>query len=171
MDVYLQHLEKKHKKKFLQSTRLSQAFHHPWIYPPVNDQEFLAYLRRYESPDQLSFLVFSQEDLLVGVLNFNDIVRGGYQSCSMAYYMMQGFQQKGYMKKAAIQGLRYVFSVEGLNRVEANIQPLNHASIAFVRSLAFCKEGFSKKFLKIADNWCDHERWALLAENFQYQNL
>src|SRR6266705_4812957 len=28
-------------------------------------------------------------------------------------------------------------------------------------------EGYSKRYLKIAGRWRDHERWALLAEDFQ----
>ncbi len=37
-------------------------------------------------------------------------------------------------------------------------------SITLVKRLGFKKEGFSPRYLKISDVWCDHERWALLAD-------
>ena len=44
-----------------------------------------------------------------------------------------------------------------LNRLEANIQPDNAASIGLV------KEGYSARYLKLGGRWRDHERWAILS--------
>jgi ribosomal-protein-alanine N-acetyltransferase len=59
-----------------------------------------------------------------------------------------------------------VFGDLGLHRVEANIQPGNTRSIGLVQRLGFEKEGFSRRYLKVGGEWRDHERWALLAEDF-----
>jgi ribosomal-protein-alanine N-acetyltransferase len=61
--------------------------------------------------------------------------------------------------------LRRAFGQLGLHRVEANIQPGNTALRALVRRLGFRREGFSRRYLKIAGRWRDHERWALLRED------
>ena len=62
--------------------------------------------------------------------------------------------------------LRYAFKQLKLHRIEANIQPHNSASIAVVRKYGFTKEGFSPKYLKISGRWRDHERWAIIKENW-----
>jgi len=63
--------------------------------------------------------------------------------------------------------LDYSFTTLGLNRLEANIQPENIASRRLVQKLGFRKEGFSPKYLQIGGKWCDHERWAILAEEIE----
>ncbi len=59
------------------------------------------------------------------------------------------------------------FGELGLHRLEANIQPDNAASIALVRKPGFRLEGYSPRYLKIAGRWRDHERWAILAEEWR----
>jgi ribosomal-protein-alanine N-acetyltransferase len=63
--------------------------------------------------------------------------------------------------------LRHAFGKLKLHRLEANIQPGNAASIALVRRAGFVREGFSRKYLKIGGKWRDHERWAIIAEDWQ----
>jgi ribosomal-protein-alanine N-acetyltransferase len=63
--------------------------------------------------------------------------------------------------------LAHAFGDLGLHRVEANIQPANKRSIAFVRSLGFRHEGLARRYLKIGGRWCDHEHWALLKEEWR----
>jgi hypothetical protein len=57
-----------------------------------------------------------------------------------------------------------------LHRLEANIQPGNVASIALVKGAGFTKEGYSRRYLKISGRWRDHERWAVIAEDWRASN-
>ena len=62
--------------------------------------------------------------------------------------------------------LRHAFDTLRLHRLEANIQPSNQASIALVRRAGFTREGFSRRYPKINGRWRDHERWAILREDW-----
>jgi ribosomal-protein-alanine N-acetyltransferase len=68
------------------------------------------------------------------------------------------------MKEGMLQVIRHAFDKLGLHRLEANIQPGNLASIGLAQATGFQYEGFSPRFLKIRGEWCDHERWAVLAD-------
>ena len=63
--------------------------------------------------------------------------------------------------------VKFAFEKLNLHRIEANIQPGNLASIAVVRKNGFVREGFSKEYLKIDGKWRDHERWAIVNQNWK----
>jgi RimJ/RimL family protein N-acetyltransferase len=65
------------------------------------------------------------------------------------------------------RALRRGFGELGLHRVEANIQSDNVPSKRLVERLGFRCEGFSPRHLEVGGRWRDHERWALLAEEFR----
>jgi ribosomal-protein-alanine N-acetyltransferase len=63
--------------------------------------------------------------------------------------------------------LQYAFGHLKLHRIEANIQPENVASLKLVKRVGFVLEGYSRRYLKISGRWRDHERWAILAEDWK----
>ena len=107
------------------------------------------------------------DDALVGAINLNEIVRGNFQSAYLGYYIGAAYAGQGYMTEALQATLRTAFREVGLHRVEANIQPANAASIALAARAGFRCEGYSPRYLKVGGRWRDHERWALLAEEWQ----
>jgi ribosomal-protein-alanine N-acetyltransferase len=73
------------------------------------------------------------------------------------------------MREAIQLVLREAFVELRLHRLEANIQPGNQASLALAKGAGFKREGFSPRYLKISGRWRDHERWALLADDWRNQ--
>ena len=152
---------------YLAMTQSSKAYHRPWVFPATDMRRYRLYLERINSGRSLGFFVGrNEDDRLVGVVNINDIIMGGFRSGSLGYYADMELAGKGYMADGLALVLDHAFTVLDLNRLEANVQPANAASIALIRKVGFRKEGFSPKFLQIDDIWRDHERWAILSEEW-----
>ena len=109
----------------------------------------------------------SEDDAILGAIEISQIVRGAFQSAYLGYHIDAAWSRHGYMTEALGLALTYGFRTLGLHRLEANIQPSNVASIALVRRLGFAREGHSPQYLKIGGRWRDHERWAILAEQWR----
>lgn len=150
---------------FLEAMQASHSFHALWVNAPLTSTEFHQYLSRFQQANQSSFLLF-KDNQLVGVFNISEIVRAAFQSAYLGFYAVSAQAGKGYMSAGLKLILEKAFTDLSLHRLEANIQPQNRASINLVRSNGFRKEGFSPRFLKINDVWCDHERWALTVEEW-----
>jgi [ribosomal protein S5]-alanine N-acetyltransferase len=153
---------------FLAAVRCSRALHGSWITPKAKTQkEFANYLKRFSSGHHHGFLVIHRHSGdIVGVININDVIRGAFQSASLGYYAFAPYAGQGLMHEGMLLVLKYAFEKLKLHRLEANIQPANLASIALVRKCGFVREGVSRRMLKVRGRWKDHERWALLSENF-----
>ena len=156
-----------HKPNFMEFVRRNKKYHEPWVFVSDTPQYFDQYLDRLKKGGTTGFFVFDNEsDNLVGVINLNSIRLEPFSSASLGYYADEKQSGKGYMKEAITLVLRHAFKKIGLNRIEANIQPGNTASVSLIKSLGFTKEGFSKKYLLIGSEYQDHERWAFLAEDY-----
>jgi len=113
------------------------------------------------------FLICRLDDqAILGTLNFGQIFRKSFQNAYVGYQLFAGYTGHGYMTEAVAAGLRFAFADLGLHRIEANVQPSNKPSIGVLQRNGFTKEGFSRRYLKINGRWCDHERWAILKEDW-----
>lgn len=154
-------------QEFVAMTQANESYHRPWVYPPTDLRRYRAYLDRVTAGRTCGFLVaLNEDDRLIGVININDIIGGGFKSGSLGYYVDMSVAGNGYMAEALALVLDQAFTVLGLHRLESNVQPANAASLALIRKLGFRKEGFSPKFLQIDGIWRDHERWAILDEEW-----
>ncbi len=104
---------------------------------------------------------------LIGVVNIDSMIRGAFQSGYLGYYGFVPHVGRGLMREGLSQVIGRAFRQLELHRLEANIQPENKGSIDLVRGLGFRLEGFSPKYLKVCGRWRDHERWAILAEEWK----
>lgn len=158
--VYIRAVSDQDRSEFLKLMRISQHIHHPWIAPPVTDAAFSSYLARARRQDHVGLLICNKHDnAITGVININNIVRGSFLSASLGYYVGAPYAGQGLMREGLELVKGHAFYTLGLHRLEANIQPENHRSIALVRQCGFEQEGVSPSFLYINGQWRDHERW------------
>lgn len=144
----------------------SRDYHAPWAYPFTDRDGFDVWFGNVVTGPNVGLVARSEEGRgIVGVVNLNQIVWGAFRSAYLGYYGMAAFAGQGYMAAAVRLAVAHAFDTLGLHRLEANIQPANTASVALVQRLGFRREGFSPRYLRIGGVWCDHERWALLADD------
>lgn len=160
--VSLRHLAGRDQDEFLGLVRASTQLHHPWMTLPSTPEQFEAYLARYAEPGEESVLVCVRgSGAIAGVVNINSIIRGRFQSGSIAYAAFVPTAGQGYLTEGLTLVVRYAFEQLRLHRLEAQIQPGNHASLRLIRRVGFRHEGYSPELLYIDGAWRDHERWAI----------
>ena len=156
------------REEFVSLMRASRSFHRPWATAPTDEDRFAAYLADSRRADFEAMLVCRQQDLaIVGFFNLSQIVRRSFHSAYLGYAVGKPHAGHGYMREGIELVLRHAFATLRLHRIEANIQPENHASIALAEGAGFHREGFSPRYLKIGGRWRDHERWAILADDWR----
>jgi ribosomal-protein-alanine N-acetyltransferase len=166
--VYLRAPQRSDEREFTALMRASRSFHRPWASAPTDSERFLAYISDSQRIDFEAFLVCrSSDDAILGFFNLSQIARGSLQSAYLGYAAGKPYAGEGYMREGIELVLQVAFLELRLHRLEANIQPGNKASIALAQGAGFRREGFSPRYLKISGRWRDHERWALLADDWR----
>ena len=165
--TYLRHARSGDADEFTTLMRASRGLHRPWSFPPTRKEEFAALVERAKSDDfELLLLCRRGDGRILGFFNLSQIFRGTFLNAYLGYAIGEEHAGEGYMTEGVDLVLRHAFGALGLHRVEANIQPGNERSIALAKRAGFRLEGFSPRYLKIDGQWRDHERWAILAEDW-----
>lgn len=166
--VYLRAPDASDQDEFLTRIADSRALHHPFVQPPNTAKLYANYVARCGQPDFVGlFCCRREDDAIVGVFNLSQIFRGAFLSAYLGYYGFLPFTGSGYMTAGLKLTLRHAFSHLRLHRIEANLQPTNSASRALIQRCGFKQEGYSPRYLKINGRWRDHERWAIVVEDWR----
>lgn len=166
--VFLRFPTRRDTEEFLALNRASTRLHQGLVSPPTRPTQFDAFLKRSRRADSKCFLICRVQDrAILGSINLSQIFLGAFRSAYLGYYIGEQYSGQGYMTEAFYLILRYAFEQLKLHRLEANIQPQNVASIALVKRAGFVREGFSRRYLKVCGRWRDHERWAIIAEDWK----
>ena len=140
----------------------------PWVYAADSMSSYRRWVERGERPDNEQYLVCRRDDdAVVGFVNLNGITGGALRSASLGWASFLPDRRRGHLT----DGVRMVFEVAftqlRLHRLEANIQPGNDRSRRLAVRCGFRHEGFSPRFLEIGGEWRDHERWAILEDEWR----
>jgi len=160
------------EEAFLAAVRASRRLHGAWVQPPLDAATFATYVRRYggrgPGVDHAGFLAVRADDgELAGVFNFSQIVRGVLRSAYLGYYAFAAQAGRGLMTEGFVHALDVAFGPLDLHRVEVNVRPENERSMALATRVGLEREGYSRRYLKLAGRWRDHVRFAMLAEDWR----
>jgi len=156
------------QSEVLALNRASRGLHRGWVSPPGTAAPFARLLSRNRRPDFAALVIRRRtDDAILGAIEISQIVLGAFRSAYLGYQIGAPYAGQGYMSEGLSLALTYAFKELELHRLEANIRPDNAASLALVRRLGFAREGYSRRYLKIGGRWRDHERWAILREDWR----
>lgn len=165
--VQLEPPQERHAAGLIAAVKRSRKLHRGWVDPPDTRSAYYAYVGKLQSAREFGYLIKTEHGELAGVVNLNEIVMGAFKSAYLGYYGLLPWVGGGYVSAGVRAVIRKAFSVHGLHRLEANVQPDNQSSIRLVRRLGFRMEGLSLRYLKIGGRWRDHERWAITREDLR----
>ena len=152
----------------------NRAFHKPFhqthdeVYFTVREQK--DYLRsdlsRFFDDEQYSFWISPADEpgRIIGRLSFSAVIRGALNSCLVGYHLDEHEVGKGIMREALKAGCQYMFNMQHLHRIQADIMPSNGRSIASAESCGFRRQGMNERYMCINGEWKDHYTYALLNE-------
>jgi ribosomal-protein-alanine N-acetyltransferase len=150
----------------------SRDFLQPWEPLWARDEltrgAFRRRLRRYAREQRedraYPFFLFRESDgQLLGGATLSNVRRGVAMACTLGYWMGAPHAGKGYMSAAVSLLLPFAFGELRLNRVEAACLPTNSASRRLLENAGFEREGYARRYLRIAGEWQDHVLYARVA--------
>ena len=140
----------------------------PYVYAAESMSAYRSWLALGDRVDVEQFLVCRREDdAIVGFVNLNNMTGGALQSAALGWASFAGDRPKGHLTEGVEMAMEVAFTQLRLHRLEANIQPANERSRQLAIRCGFRQEGFSPRYLQIDGEWRDHERWALLQEDWR----
>ncbi len=169
--LYVRDLRLEDGAQFIEVMKKSKDFYYPYITPLTEHEDFSKYYLESKKETRKCYLALDKDETIIGIFNISEIVRGCFQSCYLGYGVNVDYAGKGIMSQALKLILEKIFVELKLHRVEANIQPTNTSSIRLVMQNGFNKEGFSPRYIKVNNEWCDHFRFALTYEDWLASNL
>jgi len=115
----------------------------------------------------IKFFLFDRHNpqQIIAAINFSNVVRGAFQSCSLGFSISAQHQGQGYMTESIPVAISYLFSTLNFHRIMAAYMPHNHRSGRLIRRLDFQVEGYAPRYLCINGIWQDHVLTSLINDN------
>ena len=106
------------------------------------------------------------DNLLVGEVNLNNVMRGAMQSGTIGYWIDRQHAGHGFVAEGVVALSRFAFEDLKLHRLEVCIIPRNANSKRIVEKLNFRLEGLAERYLEINGVWEDHLRYGFTSEEW-----
>jgi ribosomal-protein-alanine N-acetyltransferase len=157
--------EEKNKELFQQWSTLDQL-------PRVKtkwEQRLMIWHEEMQQKKAARFLFFSKQnnERLLGMCNFTNIIFGPLQSCFLGFTVDAEFGSPEILKQALDTTITFMLTNYNLHRIMANYQPGNTKAGELLKSLGFKVEGYAYDYLLTERGWQDHILSSLLNNNWQ----
>ncbi len=105
-----------------------------------------------------------QNEELIGTVGFHHSDMRN-EKTEIGYWLAPRFHGKGLGTRSVRLAIDAAFQFTSVNRIEAKIQPDNHASIQLVNKLGFLLEGVERQGIKFGKTYKDHQVFSLLRQD------
>ena len=99
---------------------------------------------------------------LVGGMTFSNVRRGPAQMTNLGYWQGVMHVGNGYMREAVRAGCQWMFTIGGVERIEAGTLIANDRSQAVLKAAGFTQEGVARQYLQINGVRHDHVMFGLV---------
>lgn len=171
-NLYLRLLDEASAPLVLSFAEQNKQYFQPW--EPFHPERFYtisyqtalmtAEHNLYRHAKAIRYFVFEKEhpDTIIGSINFYNIMPSPDFCCQFGYKLACTSWGKGYAYEAISSLLPLIFKTFRLNRIEANIMPINTRSLNLIKKLGFTYEGTARKCCEVNGIFQDHLRFSLL---------
>lgn len=173
--IYIRAPERRDWQQWVEVRSRNRRFLKPWspssTLANLTREGYLKRLAMYrddwDEDAGYAFFIFRQDnDALVGGITLNNIVRGAGQMATLGYWLDEAETRQGFMTEAALLACQFGFFALKLHRIQAGTLPENAASQKVLKNCGFREEGIARKYIRIANEWRDHQIFSLLSEEF-----
>jgi ribosomal-protein-alanine N-acetyltransferase len=115
--------------------------------------------------DGITWAIALKEDpsVLIGTIGLWRIMKDHYRA-EIGYMLLPGYFNKGYMKEAIKEVIKFSFHQANLHSIEAHINPANAASAAVLTSTGFIREAYFRENFYFNGVFKDTAIYSLLKE-------
>lgn len=167
-ETYLRKPDQRDAPELVDRVVASKAHLEPFVFAPDSVSAYRAWLAGSHRSEIEQFLVCVRaDDAIAGFVNLDNITAGALQSAAVGWAGFLPHTGTGHLTAGVSMVLEVAFTQLRLHRVEANIQPPNARSRSLARRCGFRLEGYSPRYLHIGGEWRDHERWAVMADDWR----
>ena len=160
--------------RYFSENRVHLAGSRPRMQPELFTEDFWrsqahAALSEFRTDRSLRLFLFEKPaaQRVVGNMNFVQFQRGAAHFCTLGYGIAADREGRGLMREALEAGIRHVFEVMNMHRIQANYVPWNRRSGGLLRRLGFTVEGYARDYLYLDGQWQDHVLTSLTNPEWQ----
>lgn len=134
----------------------------------------LGYRRRAEKQMKNAeglYFAIEVDGQVAGTVSIAGVQHGAMSQGSLGYWIGEEWSRKGVTSLAVAAVIDTVLLDLGLHRLEINVRPENHPSLALCRRLGLRYEGLKPRYMCIAGRWRDHVGFSIDQEMLRDRTL